>query len=121
MNTFVNTGQHGMFITTDYPGLKAIEQDNGITWQIMFYVDDQLIDTINMEHPIGSPAHKNVLAMPVYDSYDEHVVIGTVKDRLTQALDIYPKHTDGYTRDIPVSKTYAVSHIDSIKELKYKN
>lgn len=91
MRGFINTGFYPPTLTTfDDPELKVFEMDNGITWTIKFYVRERLIDCINMEHSIESQyffdlcdVHKEVLNLPVYDSYDNNF-IGYLGERLTK-------------------------------------
>lgn len=89
MNSFIYTAFHLATMTTvDCPHLKVIEQDNGVNWLMKFYVNDNLIDCIDMEHPRGAEIHNDIKALPVYDSYDEYVAIGTVESRLKEAINL---------------------------------
>ena len=88
MKDFITTGFHQPTLTTfEDPNLKVIEMDNGVTWTISFYVGTELIDTINMEYLNLSIVHKNLLNLPVYESYDNRYV-GTVGERIFNELTI---------------------------------
>ena len=92
MNTFINSGFHQPTLTTtDDPKLKVLEIDNGLSWTINFYVGLELIDSINMEHPIGSEIHNSIKQLPVYFEHDvdDYRVIGTVEERLAHAIDLH--------------------------------
>lgn len=85
MNSFIDTGFHLPTMTTvDDPSLKVIECDNGDSWTISFYVDNKIIDTINLQHPRGYKLDSDVMNLPVFNV--ENVCIGKVCDRLSRAL-----------------------------------
>ena len=85
MKDFIHTGFHTPTLTTvDDPNLKVFEIDNGYTWTMKFYVNNTLIDIINMESPIGTEINNNVKRLPVYDEDDN--IIGTIEDRLKEAM-----------------------------------
>ena len=75
------------FSTTNDPNLKVVEKDNGSTWAMYFYVGNTLIDYINLEHGIVGPTiHPLVLKLPVYDEINDYKYIGTVAERLNNAI-----------------------------------
>ena len=86
MKDFITTGFHKPTLTTfEDPRLKVLEQDNGNTWTVSFYVGTELIDTINMEYLKLYVVHKGVLNLPVYESYNNKYV-GTVGERISEEL-----------------------------------
>jgi|TARA_R110000822_G_scaffold63780_19_gene156676 hypothetical protein len=81
-HTFTTTGFHKPTLTTfEDPSLKVLEQDNGNTWTISFYVGTELIDTINMEYLNLYVVHKDLLNLPVYESYD-NTYVGRLGERI---------------------------------------
>lgn len=92
MRGFINTGFYLPTLTTfDDPKLKVFEMDNGITWTFKFYVEERLIDCINMEYTWYNinycidfcEFHKEILKLPVYDAYDNNF-IGYLGERLNK-------------------------------------
>lgn len=85
MKDFIHTGWWAPTLSTaEDPALKVIEIDNGISWRMLFYVGNECIDIINMEHLNGTEIHSSVKTMPVYS--EEGIFLGSVIQRLEEAL-----------------------------------
>ena len=91
MKDFIHTGWWGPTLTTtEDPLLKVIERDNGISWNITFYVGQHVIDYINMEYFRGTKLNKDVLRLPVYSN--EGIYLGSLAKRLEDASNVmYPE------------------------------
>lgn len=87
--SFVSTGFHApTFTTCDDPRLTVYENTSGIFWLIQFYVDDTLIDTINLEFVnIMEDVHPDVLLLPVTN--EDIVSNCTVGDLIDDAKSVY--------------------------------
>lgn len=84
MKDFIHTGWWAPTLTTtEDPLLKVIERDNGLSWNITFYVGSEPIDYINMEMFNGSKLDADVLRLPVYS--EEGIFLGSVAKRLEDA------------------------------------
>ena len=87
MQDFIHTGWWAPTLTTtEDPMLKVIERDNGISWNITFYVGNHTIDYINMEMLGGTKLNADVLRLPVYS--DEGIFLGSLAKRLEDAYHI---------------------------------
>lgn len=87
MKDFIHTGYYAPTqTTTEDPLLKVVEEDNGLTWEIKFYVNWEIIDRINMEHLVGSKLNEDVLALKVYN--EENNFVGTLESRLNEAVEL---------------------------------
>jgi hypothetical protein len=84
MKDFIHTGWWAPTLTTtEDPLLQVIERDNGYSWSISFYVEEEKIDHINMEMFGGTKLNEDVLRLPVYS--DEGIFLGSVAERLEDA------------------------------------
>ena len=87
MKDFIHTGYYALTKTTvNDPLLRVVEEDNGLTWEIRFYVNWEIIDRINMEHLVGSKLNEDVLALKVYN--EENNFVGTLENRLNEAIQL---------------------------------
>lgn len=69
--------------------LEVIECDNGVTWTIKIFNNNNLVDTIDMENiTITLNIHEDVKELEVYN-FDGGDVLGTIGERLEYALAIY--------------------------------
>ena len=87
MNNFTDTGFDELTMTATYdPSLKVIEINDGHDWLIKFYAGELLIDSVNMLYCKDAVSNKQVLMLPVHNM--DGVVIGTVEQRIQDAIDL---------------------------------
>lgn len=86
MKTFVNTGFHLPTMTTaDDPSLSVLEVEDGESWYLKFYVNNKLIDTIDMMAPHGD-LDSCVARLPVFGKNNRYK--GKVRERFMMAREM---------------------------------
>jgi len=92
---FSATGLHKPTMTTaDDPALKVFNCDNGIQWLLKFYVNDKLIDVIDLEMMVDSKMpwkivnaiHPSLFDVTVFDEERTFTLKEFLKNVLSDSL-----------------------------------
>ena len=92
---FSATGLHKPTMTTaDDPALKVLNYDNGTQWLLKFYVNDKLIDVIDLEKLVDSERpwkivnsiHPSLFDVTVFDEKRTFTLREFLKNVLSDSL-----------------------------------